>query len=472
MKCYSKFKGIIILKRTITLVILFLFILFNLTFAQNYSLEINKENFYSGDVMMVKLVLNNGLKITNSYFKNNQINFVNLKNGEFVSFIGIDPKEEGGKYKLTIEFNNGKKIEKIIRIKKRIFPITQLKTTPSLEKKGFTIPNIINNLKNENEIIENKVNKFTTQLYFNEEFIYPLDKIIIVGDYGNIRKSGKNEVQHLGVDLDGKIGDLIYAVNNGKVVLAKDLINYGKTIIIDHGGGIYSLYLHLNKFFVNENEIVNKGQKIGEVGNTGYSLGPHLHFSIKVNNISIDPLKFISEINKFINKNNEKSVKSEIKENSKIKIKNLTANINWGFKYDHRRFIDTIIIHSSYNSLDKDHYNVNKIINIYKNYEVLAHYLIDRQGNIYKLLSEDKIAYHAGKSKLPDNRTNVNLYSIGIELIYHKNESPNELQYQALNELINDIKSRYQIKYILGHKDIATDRKDDPWNFDWSKIFK
>lgn len=144
--------------------------------------------------------------------------------------------------------------------------------------------------------------------------------------------------------------------------------------------------------------------------------------------------------------------------------------VSWGFTPFQNRKIDTIIIHSSYNALGGGEYDVAKLIQEYKEYGVAPHYLIDREGKTYKLVEEKNIAYHAGESKTPDGRTGVNNFSLGIEIITTKEESPTDAQYAALNELISDIKTRYSIKYVLGHDDIAPERKTDPWNFDWGKI--
>lgn len=76
-------------------------------------------------------------------------------------------------------------------------------------------------------------------------------------------------------------------------------------------------------------------------------------------------------------------------------------------------------------------------------------------------MPEQDIGYHTGISKMPDSRNNINDFSIGIELLYHKDETPNEIQHQKLVKLIKNLKSKYKIDYILGYKDIATWRKTD-----------
>lgn len=134
------------------------------------------------------------------------------------------------------------------------------------------------------------------------------------------------------------------------------------------------------------------------------------------------------------------------------------------------RSVDTIVLHSSYNALGGDVYSVDRTIEEYEQYGVGAHYLIDRSGAVLRLVEEANIAYHAGSSKMPDGRKNVNDFSIGIEIIATEDSGYTEKQYAAVNALIADIKTRRTIKYVLGHGDIAPGRKTDPWKFDWKKL--
>lgn len=144
--------------------------------------------------------------------------------------------------------------------------------------------------------------------------------------------------------------------------------------------------------------------------------------------------------------------------------------VSWGYQEANGRKIDTIIIHSSYDAIGSDPYSLSGLISEYKQYGVSPHYLIDRKGNVYRLVAEKNIAYHAGESQVPDGRTGVNNFSIGIELMNKEDGKFNDSQYAALKNLIADIKSRYKIKYALGHNQIAPGRKTDPWNFVWEKL--
>lgn len=144
--------------------------------------------------------------------------------------------------------------------------------------------------------------------------------------------------------------------------------------------------------------------------------------------------------------------------------------VNWGYQKAESRSIDTIIIHSSYDAISGDPYSFSGILNEYKGIGVSPHYLIDREGKIYRLVEDKNIAYHAGESKMPDGRTGVNNFSIGIELMNTKTDKFTDKQYISLKYLIGYLKGKYDIKNILGHDDIAPGRKDDPWNFDWDRI--
>jgi N-acetyl-anhydromuramyl-L-alanine amidase AmpD len=144
--------------------------------------------------------------------------------------------------------------------------------------------------------------------------------------------------------------------------------------------------------------------------------------------------------------------------------------VSWGYSSTNQRAINTIIIHSSYNALDGEKYDLEKLLEEYRQYGVAPHYLIDREGNIYQLVADKDIAYHAGESRTPDGKTGVNNFSLGIELMNTEKDSCASTQYSSLKKLLFFLKETYSIKYVLGHNDIAPGRKTDPWNFDWSKI--
>jgi N-acetyl-anhydromuramyl-L-alanine amidase AmpD len=142
--------------------------------------------------------------------------------------------------------------------------------------------------------------------------------------------------------------------------------------------------------------------------------------------------------------------------------------IDFGYRPSPKRNIKQIIVHSVFNNIGGEKYNIELIIKQFSIYKVSAHYIIDRQGIIYNLVDENNIAFHAGKSRLPNGQSNINSSSIGIELLTAYDESPTKQQIEALIKLVLDIKKRHSIDFILRHSDIAPGRKTDPWNMDWN----
>ena len=116
-----------------------------------------------------------------------------------------------------------------------------------------------------------------------QKFCKPIDRIKINESFGKNRKTG----MHTGIDLEAPVGTDIYASMNGKMYYAKNHPRYGNFIVIENDP-YRVLYAHLSKIEVNKSE-VECGEKIGEVGTSGYSTGPHLHFETSSNGVFLEP---------------------------------------------------------------------------------------------------------------------------------------------------------------------------------------
>lgn len=132
---------------------------------------------------------------------------------------------------------------------------------------------------------------------FSKPFIRPLgSKVTSV--YGTKRVfNDKKESWHSGVDFRARRPTPIPVANDGKVVFTGDLFFNGKTVIVDHGLGIMTLYCHLSKIQSNAGEMVKQGEVIGVSGNTGRSSGPHLHWGVRIHGNWVDGLSLIEETN-------------------------------------------------------------------------------------------------------------------------------------------------------------------------------
>ena len=213
---------------------------------------------------------------------------------EWISFLGIDADQEPGDYKISINAS-GEELTKKIKVALAGFSSATTAMAPSYAQTGITQEKAVNNIvKNDNPALKKVLSKFTSAPYFTSAFSFPLSSMEKTGfSFGRFISFTKYKLQHFGVDLKAPEKTDIYSVNDGKVVAILDLPNYGKTVIIDHGLDIFSLYLHLDKFKVSVGEMVKRGQAIGLSGDTGYVTAPHLHFSIRVGSSRVDPIVFI-----------------------------------------------------------------------------------------------------------------------------------------------------------------------------------
>jgi murein DD-endopeptidase MepM/ murein hydrolase activator NlpD len=132
------------------------------------------------------------------------------------------------------------------------------------------------------------------EIYYSEAFVKPaLGRIST--EYGQTRhvNGSPTSYHHSGLDIAAPTGTKVKAVNNGKVVLSMFLTLTGNTVVLDHGQGLFSVYYHLHERFVEQGDMVERGQQIGIIGTTGFSTGPHLHFAMSYYNLFIEPGYFL-----------------------------------------------------------------------------------------------------------------------------------------------------------------------------------
>ncbi|MBE6650674.1 MAG: hypothetical protein E7613_05110 [Ruminococcaceae bacterium] len=157
-----------------------------------------------------------------------------------------------------------------------------------------------NSISNEIKEIQAKIKEQERVDYTGNGFRFPLPYDVTywnTGGFGwRVWKNGSRPTDfHRGIDFACVRGTPILASNSGTVILSKRSSSFGLYIIIDHGGGVTSLYAHCSKLIAQVGDKVQKGDKIAEVGSTGNSTGNHLHFAMLENGEYVDPKKYITE---------------------------------------------------------------------------------------------------------------------------------------------------------------------------------
>ena len=206
-------------------------------------------------------------------------------NGDYV--FGFS-RDDTASYSLVITQPNGSKVTRTLMPSKRDYKLQRIEGI----KKSIMEPNpkaVARSQQDSKQIkTARKISSDITS--FAKGFISPIDGTI-TGVYGSQRiYNGVPKRPHFGLDYAGKIGDPVKAPASGKVLLwVPDMFYSGGTMIIDHGQGVSSTFLHLSHSFVKQGDMVKQGDVVASVGNSGRVTGPHLDWRINWFDVKIDP---------------------------------------------------------------------------------------------------------------------------------------------------------------------------------------
>ncbi len=141
---------------------------------------------------------------------------------------------------------------------------------------------------------KNKSSKKTSVVYYKGgKIAWPVQGSI-TSSYGiRVHPVFKTKTKHSGIDIAASTGTPIGAASAGEVLYAGSMRGYGNVVIIDHGNNLTTVYGHMSKMSCSENQKVAKGSIIGYVGMTGITTGPHLHFEVRVNGNTVDPMSYL-----------------------------------------------------------------------------------------------------------------------------------------------------------------------------------
>ncbi len=261
------------------------------------SINLSTNKPFQGDAIWVKINTSKQLKSGHIRLGKKRFKLFNKNKSknELLSCIGISrylkPKSTRLKFTFTFTDNSQYQTSLPIEIKNANFKKEHIKLKP----RKYKLSQDKTSRSNENQIIGKKFRVISKKKKYAGPFIWPV-KGRFTSEFGTQRVyNNKPGWKHSGIDISASRGAPIKAAQNGKIILAKPLKVHGNTVMIDHGMGIISIYNHLDKIKVINNQLVTKGALIGTVGSTGIATGDHLHFGISIQSIRVNPRTWLEK---------------------------------------------------------------------------------------------------------------------------------------------------------------------------------
>ena len=213
----------------------------------------------------------------------------------WIAIVGVDLDAKPGPHvaELSLRFGDGRTRKAIdtVTVNAQKFPTTKL----TVEDRYVELsPEDAARASKEAQEADVIYATLTPESYWSEPFVVPIQGAKDGRNFGHRRVfNGEPRAPHSGADLKAAVGTAVYAANRGRVVLAKDLFYSGKAVFIDHGLGLYTVYLHLSKIDVAPGAIVERGERLGLAGATGRVTGPHLHWGVRIVDARVDPFSLL-----------------------------------------------------------------------------------------------------------------------------------------------------------------------------------
>lgn len=207
------------------------------------------------------------------------------RDGDFIIGFGRDA---GPAVKLVVTWPDGKEELRQLEIGQRVYKVQRVEGLPPREVTPG--PEDLKRIAADAALLEQARARATPERLQTGPFIWPaLGRIS--GVYGSQRiLNGEARQPHLGIDIAAPAGTQVVAAADGVVSLTHpDMFFTGKTVMIDHGLGLGSIYVHMSAILVKDGERVRQGQPIGRIGRTGRATGPHLHWGVYWFDVRLDP---------------------------------------------------------------------------------------------------------------------------------------------------------------------------------------
>lgn len=245
-----------------------------------------------GNTLCIKAVFAKSPDLVTGDFLGKRIPFFPLDSLTYRALIGVPVTSPPGSHKMVVcAHTKDAQLESHFYIS--ISPVEFKKDTIELPEP--TMSKLTSeNLVKEGNVIGPKFKTCSPEKMWEMRFALPA-KGPISSPFGSRRvyADGKMSWHHKGIDIAASLGDTVFACAAGAVILCRDFVVHGKTVMIDHGQGVVSIYCHLNQIVVKEGDVLKRGDSLGTIGQTGISTGPHVHWGVSVGNVRVDPIEWV-----------------------------------------------------------------------------------------------------------------------------------------------------------------------------------
>lgn len=208
-----------------------------------------------------------------------------------VALLAADLDLAAGRYPVDVhlKFHDGTRESQGVELEVRHRERAVQRLTLPAETVTPQAPDVLERIARERQMLSDIFSRSTEPLLWRH-FVRPVNDP--AGSPFGVRRilNDQPRAPHSGVDFRSPRGTPVRAAARGRAVLVADLFFTGKTVVLDHGGGLYSLYAHLESFSCAQGDLLEAGIVLGRVGSTGRSTGPHLHWGVRLQNQRIDPL--------------------------------------------------------------------------------------------------------------------------------------------------------------------------------------
>ncbi|MFH1068373.1 MAG: M23 family metallopeptidase [Candidatus Glassbacteria bacterium] len=261
--------------------------------AAGTNVEVGDSLLYQGGIVRVLVIDDAGLDTVTGSFMKKSLPFVPGPNGSFYTLAGVDLETRPGEYELALKLvrrdGSSKNFSRRLRVADAHFPVQKLTLPPA---QVFPDSAAQARIEREDELRNHRWTQWAGSAFWGKRFIVPVaGEMARFGDRRII--NGASRSPHTGVDISAAEGAPVVAPAAGRVILTGNFFFTGNSIYIDHGLGLIGMFFHLARIDVREGEMVEQGQVIGAVGNTGRATGPHLHWGVRWRGARINPASLL-----------------------------------------------------------------------------------------------------------------------------------------------------------------------------------